>query len=81
MDCTSLDMTLTVTLSPRLGGVAGLGLPLYIVFSRQNCQKLLYEARLGLPAASERAAVQEEEEEEEEEEAGLVGKGTEKLLF
>ncbi len=70
-----------MTLSPRLGGVAGLGLPLYIVFSRQNCQKLLYEARLGLPAASERAAVQEEEEEEEEEEAGLVGKGTEKLLF
>ena len=58
-----------MTLSPRLGGVAGLGLPLYIVFNPHICQKLLYEALAG--AATERAAVQEEEEEEE---SGLVGK-------
>ena len=50
MYCTSLDMTLTVTLSPRLGGVAGLGLPLYMVFNPDLHHKLLYEAGCQEPS-------------------------------
>jgi hypothetical protein len=45
MDCTSFDMTLTVTLSPACisGGVAGLGLPLYMtIVAVESDKNLLY---------------------------------------